>query len=130
MQNVNLSPLPKDGERVLQELSSGHMVVARSGNDFIYIVDDSCEFQLFSHSPASQTAGRKRLPKDEKHSAIVRNVAGLADSLFLVEFDKGWNIYGVMAGAEEGILAMFPGDDRDADRDVEFVLPDRGRAPA
>jgi hypothetical protein len=32
-----------------------------------------------------------------------------------------------MASAEEGILSMFPGDDRDADGDIEFILPDRSQ---
>ena len=37
------------------------------------------------------------------------------------------NLYGVMASAEEAILTAFPGNDRDADEDVEFRV--RGSEP-
>ena len=42
----------------------------------------------------------------------------------MAEFDKDFNLYGVMYAAEEGILDMFPGDDRDADGTVDFGLPE------
>jgi hypothetical protein len=124
---VNLGLLPKQGDNIIKELAGGNMVVARSKNDFLYIFDFDDEFHLFSHSPAAACGGQKRFPKDEKYTAIIRNLANLADSLFVAEFDKSFNIYGVMYSAEEGILAMFPGDDRDADEDIEFVFPQPGK---
>jgi hypothetical protein len=117
---VNLSILPKEGDKIMKVLADEKMVVARSKNDFLYILEFDDQFHLFSHAPASPQGRQKRFPKAEKYTAIIRNFANLADSLFMVEFDKNFNIYGVMSSAEEGILAMFPGNDRDADGGIEF----------
>ncbi|MBN2039785.1 MAG: hypothetical protein JW864_07075 [Spirochaetes bacterium] len=123
--NINLDILPKDGNKIIDELKKGNMVIARSGNDFLYMLDKDSEFHLFTHSPGSQQGGKKQFPKDEKHTAIMRNFANLADTLYLVIFDKSFDIFGVMYSAEEGILNMFPGNDRDADEDIEFIIPDK-----
>ncbi|WP_094603121.1 hypothetical protein SPSIL_052050 [Sporomusa silvacetica DSM 10669] len=122
---VNLNILPKEGDKIMKVLADGNMVVARSKNDFLYILKFDDEYHLFSHSPGSPRGSQKRFPKDEKYTAIIRNLANLADYLFMVEFNKDLNIYGVMCSAEEGILNMFPGDDRDADADIEFVCPNQ-----
>jgi hypothetical protein len=122
---INLAVLPKDGDKITKELAEGKMVVSRSKNDFLYILDYGDEYHLFAHSPTSPCGGQKRLLKDEKHTAIIRNVANLADSLFMVEFNKAFNIYGVMYSAEKGILSMFPGNDGDAGEDIEFCVPNR-----
>jgi len=124
MENINLDLLPKDGERVLRELAAGNMVIARSKNDFLYILDFDEEFHMFSHTPGAPGGGQKQFPKDEKYTATVRNLADLADALYLAEYDKSMNLFGVMYTAEEGILAMFPGDDRENDSMVDFSLPD------
>jgi hypothetical protein len=121
--NIRLDILPKDGDRILDELSKGNIVAARSKNDFMYIMDDGGEYRLFSHTPGSAGGGRKIFPKNEKYTATIRSFAGMSDALFLVEFDRGMNLFGVLASAEEGILSMFPGDDRDADGVVEFLVP-------
>jgi hypothetical protein len=51
----------------------------------------------------------------------------MSDAIYMAEFDKALNIYGVMASAEEGILSMFPGDDRENDSDIEFILPNKDK---
>jgi hypothetical protein len=121
--NIKLDVLPKDGNRILTELSKGNIVAARSKNDFMYVLDEGGEYRLFSHTPGSPGGGRKTFPKDEKHTAIIRSFAEVSDALFLIEFDRKMNFYGVLASAEEGILSMYPGDDRDADETVEFFVP-------
>jgi hypothetical protein len=120
---VKLDILPKQGDKIIKELAKGKMVVARSKNDFLYTLDFDDEFHIFSHSPGSPNGGQKCFPKNEKYTAVIRNIANLADSLFTVDFEKDLNIYGIMYSAEEGILSMFPGNDRDADEDIEFVTP-------
>jgi len=121
--NIRLDVLPKDADRILEELSKGNIVAARSKNNFMYMLDDGGEYRLFTHTPGSPGGGRKAFPINEKYTALIRSFAGMSDSLFLVEFDKGMNLFGVLAGAEEGILNMFPGNDRDADGTVEFLVP-------
>lgn len=122
-ENISIAPLAKDGDKLLSALGPGRMVVSRSKNDFLYITDSKEEFQLFMHTSGSPSGGRHMFPKDEKYTAVIRNLATVADTLFAVEFDKRLDLYGVMASAEDGILSMFPGDDRDADEDVEFIIP-------
>jgi len=121
--NIRLDVLPKDGDRILAELARGNIVAARSKNDFMYIMDEGEEYRLFSHTSGAPGGGRKTFPKNEKYTAIIRSFAGMSDALFLVEFERGMNLFGVLASAEEGILSMFPGNDRDADEVVEFLIP-------
>jgi hypothetical protein len=125
MENVMLKVLPKDGDRFLEELRRGNMVIARSKNDFLYILDFDNKFHMFSHTPGAPGGGQKQFPKDEKYNATIRKIADLSDNIYMAEFDKNFNLYGVMASAEEGILSLFPGDDRDQDSDIEFVIPDK-----
>ena len=123
MENINLDILPKDGERLLTELAAGNMVIARVKNDFMYILDFDGQFHMFSHTPGAPDGGQRQFPKDEKHTATVRTMADLSDAVYLVEFDKNMNLYGVMSTAEDAILSMFPGDDRDSDGMVDFMAP-------
>ena len=123
--NIRLDVLPKDGNRILEELSKGNIVVARSKNDFMYVLDEGGDYRLFSHSPGTPTGGRNSLPKNEKNTAIVRSFAEVSDALFMIEFDRKMDFYGVLASAEEGILSMYPGDDRDADETIEFFVPQK-----
>ena len=124
MEEINLDILPKDGERILKELSDGNMIVTRSKNDFLYVLDFDDQFHMFTHTIGAPGGGQRQFPKDEKHTAIVRKLADISDAVYLAEFDKGMNLYGVMYTAEEAILEMFPGDDRDADGIVDFGIPD------
>ena len=120
-ENVDLDLLPKDGERVLEELTAGKMVIARSNSDFLYILDFNGQFHMFSHTIGAQGGGQRQFPKNEKFTATVRNIADLSDAMYVASFNKNMNLYGVMASAEEGILSMFPGDDRDNDEIVDFM---------
>ena len=124
MENVNLDLLPKDGERMLNELAAGNMVIARSKNDFMYILESDGVFHMFRHTPGAPGGGQRQFPKDEKHIAIIRKLADISDSVFVAEYDKSLNLYGVLCTAEEGILALFPGDDREVDGMVDFGFPD------
>ena len=124
MENINLDMLPKDGERMLKELAEGNMVVTRSNNEFLYVIVFDDQFHMFTHTPGAPGGGQRQFPRNEKYTATVRNLAEISDAVYLVEFDKNLNLYGVMATAEEGILEMFPGEDRDSDGMVDFSLPD------
>ena len=121
--NITLDVLPKDGNRIVEELSKGNMVAARSKNNFMYVLDDGGDYRLFSHTPGTPNGGRNSFPKNEKNTAIIKSFAEMSDALFLVEFDRKMNLFGVLASAEEGILNMYPGNDRDADETVEFFVP-------
>lgn len=120
MENINLDLLPKDGKRALEELAAGNMVIFRSKSDFMYVLDFDDQFHIFTHTIGAPGGGQKQFPKDEQFTATVRNFAGISDAVYAAEYDKGMNLYGVMYTAEEAILDMFPGEDRDADGIVDF----------
>ena len=124
MESINLELLPKDNERVLKELSEGKLIVARSKNDFIYIVAMDDLFHMFIHTPGNPDGGQKQYPIDEKNLAVVRKVVELADFIYVAEFDKEMELYSVLFTAEEAILELFPGEDRDSDGMVDFGPPD------
>ena len=124
VEDISLDLLPKDGDRMLKELSDGNMVIARSKNEFLYILDFDGQFHMFSHTPGAPGGGQRQFPKDEKYIATVRNLANISDAVYVAEFEKSLNLYGVMSTAEEGILAMFPGEDRDVDGIIDFGAPD------
>jgi hypothetical protein len=121
---LTLDLLSKDWNCVQEELAKGNIVVARSKNDFLYILDEGGDYVLFSHTAGSPGGGRKTFPKNEKYTAVIRNFFEISDSRFLVEYDKTMDLFGVLASAEEGILTMYPGEDRDADESVEFIVPE------
>jgi hypothetical protein len=125
MEEISLSRLPKDGARMLAELDKGNMVIVRSKNDFIYILDFDGQFHMFSHTPSAPGGGQRQFPKDEKHIAAVRKLTDLSDHVYVAEFDRELNLYGVLATAEDGILHLYPGDDRDGDSTVEFGIPEK-----
>ena len=123
MENINLDLLPIDGERMLEETGKGNMAIARSKSEFLYIVELNEQIHMFSHTVGAPGGGQKQFPRDEKSIAIVKKVTDLADACYVCEFDHGYNIYSVMATAEQAILEMFPGEDRDSDGVVDFGIP-------
>jgi len=124
VEDINLDILPIDGERMLKELADGKMVIARSKNDFLYIVEFEESFHLFSHRAGSSEGGKNQFPKDEKSSAIIKKIADLADSAFVAEFFEDHDLSTVMVTAEEAILSMFPCEDTENDEIVDFSLPE------
>jgi len=118
---INIEPIQKDGEKVLSELKNKRMVVARSSDDFLYVIDFQNQFHMFSHTVGAAGGGQRQFPKNEKYRATVKKVAELADSVFSIEYDREMNLYSVMATAEDAILSMFPSGDRDKDASVEFA---------
>ena len=121
VEDINLDILPIDGERMLKELADGNMVIARSKNDFLYIVEFDETFHMFSHRAGAADGGQQQFPKDEKTTAIVNKIADLSDAMFLAQFNKDHELNTVMYTAEEAILSMFPGDSRDSDETVDFM---------
>jgi hypothetical protein len=125
-EQLTLDLLPKEGERLLRELNDGNMVIVRERNNFLYILEFDREYHMFSHTTGATGGGQRQFPANEKYQASIRKLTELADAAYVCIFDrKKLELYAVLASAEEGILAMFPGEDRDADEDVEFAPWDR-----
>ncbi|MDR0935629.1 MAG: hypothetical protein LBM98_02980 [Oscillospiraceae bacterium] len=122
MEQLQLSPVEKNGDAFMNALKAGSLLAIRSKNDFLYCVLRNKLFHLFTHTPGSPGGGQKQFPEDEKYTAVIRNLSTLCDLAIAVNFnEKEMNLYNVMASAEEAILETFPGDDRDADATVDFM---------
>jgi len=124
-QIVNLELLPCDEVKMMEVLSRGNMVAARSGNDFLYLIHETKEdsFRMYTHTPGLPEGGTKQFPRNEQNTALIGKLAQIADAVYLVEFEDGMNLFSVMASAEEGILSLFPGENGDQDGEIEFVIP-------
>jgi hypothetical protein len=120
---VNLKILARNGDELMDALGRGEMVAAYSKGQFLYILAADDRFQLFSHTVGAASGGRKSFPIDEKHRAIVKTLASMAESLYSVGFAANMDIYGVMASAEEAVCAMFPEYGAADAGDIEFVIP-------
>jgi hypothetical protein len=120
---INLKVLARDGDEFMDALGRGDMIAARSKGHFLYILISDDKFQLFSHTAGAANGGRKSFPIDEKHRAIVKNLANMAESLYSVGFTADMDIFGVMSSAEEAVCDMFPGCGADDAGDIEFVIP-------
>jgi len=124
VEDINLDKLPLDGKRMLKELAEGNMVIARSRNDFLYILELDGGYQMFSHTAGAPGGGQKQFQKDEKNTAVIDKIADLSDSMFMAEFDKGFDLVSVMFTIEEAILSMFPPVDSYNGEMVDFGLPE------
>jgi len=126
-EQITLDLIPKEGERILRELKDGNMVIVRERNNFLYMLEKHREYHMFSHSAGATGGGQRQFPVNEKYKASIRKLADLADAAYVCIYDESMNLYGVLQTAEEGILSMFPGENRDGDEDVEFAPWDRKR---
>jgi hypothetical protein len=120
---INLKILARDGDELMDALGRGDIIAARSKEHFLYILVSDNKYQLFSHTEGAGSGGRKSFPIDEKHRAVVKNLANMADSLYSIGFTADMDIYGVMASAEEAVCATFPEFGADEAGDIEFVIP-------
>jgi hypothetical protein len=122
-ETIDLKPLALAEYDVFKTLSDGHMAVFRAGRDFLYVLQADGAFFIFSHTPGAPAGGRKKLEKDEKSLAILKNLIKIAESAYEVTFSKTMDIRGVMVSAEEGILELFPIESGEGGVDIEFIIP-------
>lgn len=120
-QKVSLGPLARDGEKLLKALEEGHMVAVLSQAEILYVLLDG-GFRCYIHPIGSEEGRAKRLPNTEECRAVVKNLAGLADQLFQVEYDTGsMDVMGVMQAAEQGIVAFLDSIGQLPADDVDFM---------
>ncbi len=116
--DISLSPLAKDGEKMMARLEAGHMIAILSKNEVLYTFIDR-GYQCFIHPLDAQEGRRKTFPQDEKHRAVIKNLADLADQIFDIEYQAGMHPMGVMVAAERGIIRFLdmigalPAEDHD-----------------
>lgn len=115
---IEIAPLKKDGEQLMDALGKGHMVAILSKGELLYAFEEK-DYQCYIHPIGSEEGRCKRFPKNEESRAVIKNLANLADQLFDVTYESYMHHLGVMASAEQGIvefldaIGQMPADDFD-----------------
>ena len=101
--DVRLGHLEKNGDKMMARLEAGSMIAILSKNEVMYTFLDG-DYQCFIHPLDAEEGRRKTFPRDEKHRAVIKNLADLADQIFEIEYRPGMHPMGVMVAAEQGII--------------------------
>ncbi|SHI19230.1 hypothetical protein SAMN02745823_03231 [Sporobacter termitidis DSM 10068] len=111
MENIGMITLPVKRGGILEGLGRGHMIIARSKNAFLYILERDNRYQLILHEHGAAGARRNQVPKYGQNTAAIQRLADRSEYLYEAEFDRALDIYTLMRCAEEGILSIFPDGD-------------------
>ena len=101
---VSLAPLAKDGDKLMACLEAGHMAGILSKNEVLYAFIYQGMYRCFIHPLGAEEGRQKAFPMDEAHRAVIKNLAGLADQLFEIQYGPDMHPMGVMVAAEQGII--------------------------
>ena len=102
--DVSLGPLAKSGDKLMASLEAGHMVGILSKNEVMYTFIYRGMYRCFIHPLGGEEGRQKAMPMDERHRAVIKNLADLADQLFEIRYHEGMHPMGVMVAAEQGII--------------------------
>lgn len=103
-----LEQLPKDADKLQETLNEGKLLVLRSKDEFIYMVDGGNDYRMFNHTAGQYRAGRRMQPKSSKDREMFEGAAKTVDMAFAVTFDPAMDLPSVMYNAEEAILEAYP----------------------
>ena len=108
MEELCMEQLTKDAAKFVETLEAGKLLVVRTKDDFIYILDAGADYQMFSHTAGQHNAGRRRQSKELTPADMFEKMASAVDTAFSVGFDRSMDIPTVLFSAEEAILEAFP----------------------
>ena len=84
--DVEIGPLGKDGEKLIASIRAGNMVGILSGAEVMYTFLYRGKYQCFIHPLAAEEGRHKDWAVNEKNTAMIKNLANLADQLFEIKF--------------------------------------------
>ena len=119
--DVRLSPMAKDGDKLLKAVNSGNMVGILSKNEIMYLFIYHDQYQCFIHPLDAEEGRRKSFPMDERNTAMMKNLASVADQVFEIVPQEDMNPIGVMVAAERGIIAYLDMTGQLPVDDVDFM---------
>lgn len=108
MEELCLEQLTKEAAKFVETLEAGKLLVVRTKDDFIYILDAGDNYQMFSHTAGQMNAGRRLQSKELAQKDMFEKMASAVDTAFSVGFDHSMDIPTVLYSAEEAILEAFP----------------------
>ena len=117
--DIELRPMEKDGEKMLEAIKNGSMIAVLSGTEIMYTFLYRGAYQCFIHKMDAEEGRCKSWPVDERNTAMIKNLPSAADKLFEIIQKPGMHYMGVMVAAEKGIISyldatgQLPADDYD-----------------
>ncbi len=121
--DIRLSTLEQDGEKVLATLEKGSMVAIFSGHETMYIFQQGKHYLCYIHALDEPEGRAKSFPRDATHRAIIKNLASLGDQLFEVEYQPGMDRMEIMFTAEQGIVQYLDVTNQLPVEDMDFMSP-------
>ena len=118
---VEIGPLGKDGEKLIASIRAGNMVGILSGSEVMYTFLYRGKYQCFIHPLAAEEGRHKDWAVNEKNTAMIKNLANLADQLFEIKFGAQMDFMGVMVAAEKGIIEFLDSVGQLPADDVDFM---------
>lgn len=122
-EKISIGPLEKDGDKLLAALEAGHMVAVLSQSEIMYTLLRG-DYLCYIHPIGAEEGRAKRLPKTDECRAVIKNLSGLADQLFEIEFQRGMDTMGVMQSAENAIVAFLDSIGQLPAEDIDFMTGD------
>ena len=127
MEDICMEQLSGDGKKIEDTLAQGKLVVVRSGDGFLYFLEDGDYYRMFSHTAGQTQAGRRMQPKGSNCSAMFEELAKTSDAMFAATFDPQMDIPSVLYQAEDAILEAFPM--KGEPEKIDFTAPAPDSAP-
>ena len=97
------------------------MVGVLSKNEIMYVFTFQNEYQCFIHPLDAEEGRRKAWPVNERNTAMLKNLASLADQLFEITPKEGMDPMGVMVSAERGIISYLDATGQLPAEDFDFM---------
>ena len=117
--DIQLSPMEKDGVKFLEILNKGEMGAVVSGMEIMYVFLFNKAYQCFIHKMDAEEGRRKTWPINERNTAMMKNLPAAADHMFEIVPKPDMHPIGVMVAAEKGIISylditgQLPAEDMD-----------------
>ena len=119
--DVELAPMQKDGEKLLEALNNGKMVAVLSGLEIMYVFILRSQYQCFIHKMDAEEGRRKAWVMSQRNTAMIKNLASVCDGLFEIGMKPDMNPMGVMVAAEKGIIAYLDMTGNLPAEDMDFM---------
>ena len=119
--DVELAPMKKDGDKLMEALESGKMVAVLSGLEIMYVFILRSQYQCFIHKMDAEEGRRKAWVMSERNTAMLKNLAPVCDALFEIGMKPDMNLMGVMVAAEKGIIAYLDMTGQLPAEDMDFM---------
>lgn len=119
--DIEIGPLGKEGDKLINSIRSGNMVAILSGMEVMYTFLYRGAYQCFIHPFDAEEGRHKAFPVNERNTAMIKNLSSAADHMFEICFKPGMDYVGVMVAAETGIIRLLDSIGQLPAEDIDFM---------